>query len=97
MASGSTLPQLPVPKLVNDKLLTSWNSLQGKAIKILQDLIKIDTQNFGEDSGNETEAAQYLKNIFDSVCIVGVCFYVILYILYVIPMETEIGCSVFLL
>ena len=62
----STLPPLPVPKLINDELLTSWNTLQEEAIKILQDLIKIDTQNFGEDGGNETEAAQYLKNIFDS-------------------------------
>ena len=65
MASHSTTP-LPVPKLVSDQLLKSWNDLQEEAIKILQDLIKIDTQNFGEDGGNETEAAQYLKNIFDS-------------------------------
>jgi acetylornithine deacetylase/succinyl-diaminopimelate desuccinylase-like protein len=59
-------PPTPIPTLVNDDLLASWNSLKDESVKILQDLIRIDTQNYGEDGGNESEAALYLKKLFDS-------------------------------
>ena len=59
-------PPTPIPTLVNDDLLASWNRLQDESVKILQDLIRIDTQNYGEDGGNESEAALYLKKLFDS-------------------------------
>jgi len=43
----------------------SWSSIEDESVAILQRLIRIDTQNFGED-GSETIAAQYIKEILDA-------------------------------
>ena len=63
MASSKVLP---IPTLVkqNENLKASWDSILEEAVGIFQKLIKFDTRNFGED-GSETEAALYLKSIFD--------------------------------
>ena len=57
---------LPVPAVAKGALSAAWESIQDEAVKILQALIRIDTQNYGEDGGNETEAALYLKGLFDA-------------------------------
>ena len=43
----------------------SWGSIEDESVGILQQLLRIDTQNFGED-GSETVAAKYIKEILDS-------------------------------
>ena len=65
MAAATTVP-LPKPAIVEGALFSTWESIQDEAVKILQTLIRIDTQNYGEDGGNETEAALYLKGLFDA-------------------------------
>lgn len=65
MAAATTVP-LPKPAVVEGALSSAWESIQDEAVKILQTLIRIDTQNYGEDGGNETEAALYLKGLFDA-------------------------------
>ena len=57
---------LPKPAIVEGALSSAWESIQDEAVKILQALIRIDTQNYGDDGGNETEAALYLKGLFDA-------------------------------
>ena len=65
MAAATPVP-LPKPAVVEGALSSAWESIQDEAVKILQTLIRIDTQNYGEDGGNETEAALYLKGLFDA-------------------------------
>lgn len=64
MAAATEL--LPIPAIAKGALSSAWESIQDEAVKILQTLIRIDTQNYGEDGGNETEAALYLKGLFDT-------------------------------
>jgi len=42
----------------------SWSSIEEESVAILQKLIRLDTQNCGED-GTETIAAKYVKGLFD--------------------------------
>lgn len=65
MAATTGVP-LPKPAIVEGAFSSAWESIQDEAVKILQTLIQTDTQNYGEDGGNETEAALYLKGLFDA-------------------------------
>ena len=57
---------LPKPAIAEGALSSAWENIQDEAVTILQSLLRIDTQNYGEDGGNETEAALYLKSLFDA-------------------------------
>ena len=43
----------------------SWSTIEDESLTILQKLLRIDTQNFGED-GTETVAAKYIKELLDT-------------------------------
>lgn len=46
------------------QLEREWKKIEEEAVKILRDLIQMDTQNIGEET-NETIAARYLKGLLD--------------------------------
>ena len=47
------------------KFQDAWNGVEDESLAILQKLLRIDTQNFGED-GSETVAAKYIKELLDA-------------------------------
>lgn len=47
-----------------DQLETEWKEVEEEAVKILRELIQMDTQNIGEET-NETIAAKYLKELLE--------------------------------
>ena len=47
-----------------DQLETKWKEVEEEAVKILRQLIQMDTQNIG-DGTNETIAAKYLKKLLE--------------------------------
>ena len=46
-------------------MASKWSEIQADALGLLQDLIRIDTQNFEEAGGTETAAVELLKTRFD--------------------------------
>ena len=51
-------------RLIFNQLETEWKKLEDEAVKILRELIQMDTQNVGEDT-NETIAAKHLKTLLE--------------------------------
>ena len=51
-------------RLIFNQLETEWKKLEDEAVKILRELIQMDTQNIGEDT-NETIAAKHLKTLLE--------------------------------
>ena len=50
--------------LIFNQLETEWKKLEEEAVKILRELIRMDTRNIGEET-NETIAVKYLKQLLE--------------------------------
>ena len=55
---------LQLPSELRQLLGSKWGEIEQETIKLLQDLIRIDTQNMQEE-GTEIEAVRFLEKVFD--------------------------------
>ena len=62
----SKLQDLGIPGDLMELLEAKWSEVEEDAVQLLQNLIQIDTRNFGDD-GTEIEAVKLIKEKFDEV------------------------------